>query len=89
MPQIRVDPEEVKRVAKDVKSKKDTMEDAINRAKSTMQQLQPNFTGKRSKRIFEEWEGMQPKLKDAMQTFLQASELLERAGVDFENTDNA
>jgi WXG100 family type VII secretion target len=89
MPQIRVDPEEVKRVSRDVKSKKDTMEDAITRAKTMMTQLQPNFTGKRSKRIFEEWEGIQGKLKDAIMTFTQASDLLERAGIDFETTDNA
>ena len=89
MPQIRIDPEEVKRVSKDVKTKKDTMEDAINRAKNMMTQLQPNFTGKRSKRIFEEWESIQGKLKDAILTFTQASELLERAGIDFETTDNA
>jgi WXG100 family type VII secretion target len=89
MPTIRVDPEEVRRVSKDIKAKKDTMEDAINRAKSVMTNLQPNFTGKRSKAVFDEWERIQPKLKDAIQTIMQASDLLERAGVDFEATDNA
>jgi WXG100 family type VII secretion target len=89
MPQIKVDPEEVKRVSRDVKSKKDTMEEAINRAKSMMTQLQPNFTGKRSKKIFDEWESIQVRLKDAILTFTQASDLLDRAGIDFEATDNA
>jgi|WetSurMetagenome_2_1015567.scaffolds.fasta_scaffold102494_3 WXG100 family type VII secretion target len=89
MPQIKVDPEEVKRVSRDVKSKKDTMEEAINRAKSMMTQLQPNFTGKRSKKIFDEWESIQVRLKDAILTFTQASDLLDRAGIDFETTDNA
>jgi WXG100 family type VII secretion target len=89
MPQIQLDPEEVRRTGTDVKKKKEEMEEVVRRAKALMDNLKANFKGRRSQHVYEEWDRIYPGLTKSFETITQAGELLERAARDFEQADNA
>ena len=86
---IRVDPEQVDSVSNQFASKRGELESLVSQAQSVMTNLQSGFTGKRATAIFNEWNGMQPNLKNAIESLQQASDLLRRAATDFRAADQA
>jgi len=86
---IKIDPGEVRSTGQQVIKKKQEMEELIALVKRTMDQLQQNFTGKRSQAIYQEWQEIHPKLNQSFQTLQQVEQLLKRAADQFEEVDNA
>jgi WXG100 family type VII secretion target len=86
---IKIDPGEVRSTGQQVLKKKQEMEDLIALIKRVMDDLQQNFTGKRSQAIYQEWQELHPKLNTSFQTLDQVKDLLQRAADQFEEVDMA
>lgn len=85
---IRIDPSQVESTGNQFNSKSDELNALVQQANSLMTSLQGAFTGQRATAIFGEWNGMQPGLKNAVETLRQASILLKRAASDFRAADS-
>lgn len=89
MAEIRINPEQVETTGNQFNSKADELNALVSQANSLMTSLEGAFTGQRATAIFGEWRGMQPGLKNAVETLRQASILLKRAAADFRAADSA
>jgi len=89
MTEIRVNVGEVRDKGAQFQSRRGELESLVSAARGLMTALQGSFTGQRAQRIFQEWEGMQPRLTSAIETLQQAGDFLTRAAADFEAADTA
>lgn len=89
MVEIRIDPEQVDATGNNFKTKSDELDALTKQAQTQMNNLQAVFTGQRASAIFADWSNMQPSLTNAIQTLIQASDLLKRAAADFRSADAA
>lgn len=87
MAKIGIDPDQVDSTANQFGSRRGELESLVSQANSLMNSLQGQFTGQRATAIYNEWNNMQPNLKNAIQTLQMASDLLKRAANDFRNAD--
>lgn len=88
MAEIRINTEQVETTGNQFNSKSGELNALVSQANSLMNSLEGSFTGQRATAIFGEWRGMQPSLKQAVETLVQASTLLKRAAVDFRTADS-
>lgn len=89
MTEIRVNVGEVRDKGAQFQSRRGELESLVSAARGLMTALQGSFTGQRAQRIFQEWEGMQPRLTASIDTLQQAGDFLNRAATDFEAADTA
>ena len=89
MAEIRINPGQVESNGNQFSSKRGELEALVGQANSLMNNLRSAFLGQRATAIYAEWDGMQPQLKNAIQTLEQASMLLKRAAADFYAADSA
>ena len=89
MAEIRINPDQVESTGSQFNSKSEELNALVQQANSLMSSLEGAFTGQRATAIFGEWRGMQPGLKNAVETLRQASTLLKRAASDFRAADSA
>ena len=88
MAEIRINPDQVDSTGGQFTSKSNELSSLVQQANSLMSNLEGVFTGQRASAIFNEWHGMQPSLKNAVETLTQASTLLKRAASDFRAADS-
>lgn len=89
MAEIRINPDQVDSTGNQFSSKRGELEALVAQAQGLMNSLQGVFTGTRATAIFNEWNGMQPNLKNAITTLQSASDLLKRAATDFRAADSS
>lgn len=89
MAEIRINPDQVETTSQQFGSKRGELDALVQQANALMRSLEGAFTGQRATAIFNEWNGLQPNLKNAVQTLQQASDLLRRAATDFRAADSA
>jgi len=82
MPQIIVDPDQVDSTGSQFSTKRGELESLLSNARSLMSK------GQRATAIFNEWNGMQTSLNNAVTALQQASDLLKRAATDFRAADS-
>jgi WXG100 family type VII secretion target len=87
MSEIRINTGDVTRIGGDFGKMSDEVDSLVSRAKGMMGNLQPQFTGGRSKRIFDQWDQMAPSLQSAIETLRSAGALLSSASKDFSDAD--
>lgn len=88
MVEIRINPDQVESTGNQFQTKRGELESLTSQAQSLMNSLQGVFTGQRATAIFNEWQSMQPNLKNAIQTLQMAGDLLKRAAADFRAADS-
>lgn len=88
MPQIMIDPDQVDSTGGQFSTKRGELESLLSNARSLMTNLQGAFKGQRATAIFNEWNGMQTNLNNAVTALQQASDLLKRAATDFRAADS-
>jgi len=89
MTEIRVNVADVRDRGAQFQNKRNELEALVTAARNMMIALQGTFTGVRAQRIFNEWEGMQPRLNAAIETLQTAGTFLTKAAADFETADTA
>lgn len=89
MAEIRINPDQVESTGNQFNAKRGELDALTSQAQSLMNSLQGVFAGQRATAIFNEWNSMQPNLKNAIQTMQMASDLLKRAANDFRAADSA
>jgi WXG100 family type VII secretion target len=89
MAEIRINPEQVESTGAQFQSKRGELESLVSAAQSLMNSLQGQFMGQRATAIFNEWNSMQPSLKNAIITLQSAGDLLKRAANDFRAADSS
>lgn len=89
MPQIIVSPENLNQTGVQFDTKRQELEALNAQARGYISALQGEWKGNRATRFFGEWEMMEKRLLDAIQTLQDASTLLKRASADFASADNA
>jgi len=87
MSEIRINTGDVTRTGADFGKMSEEVGSLVSRAKSMMGNLQGQFTGARSKRIFDQWDQMAPSLQSAIETLGSAGRLLGSAAEDFNSAD--
>lgn len=86
---IVINPDQVDDTGNQFSTKRGELETLNQQANSLMNNLQGVFRGQRATAIFNDWNAMQPSLKEAVATLEQASTLLKRAAADFRAADSA
>jgi len=87
MSEIRINTGDVSQTGVDFGNMSNDVEGLVSRAKGMMGNLQGQFTGARSKRIFDQWDQMVPGLQSAIETLRSAGRLLGSAAEDFYSAD--
>jgi len=88
MTQILITPEEVTNTGNQFNAKAGELQTLINNARTLMSNLESTFRGMRATNTFNEWNSMQPNLKNAVETLEVTSRILKQAAADFEAVDN-
>ena len=88
MSEIRINTGDVTRTGVDFRNMSEEVDSLVSRAKGMMGNLQGQFTGARSKRIFDQWDQMAPSLQSAIETLRSAGALLGSAAEDFSTADS-
>ena len=87
MTQILINTEQVTNTGNQFNAKAGELEALINNARSLMNSLEACWQGVRKTNTFNEWNSMQPNLKNAVETLQVTSRILKQAAADFEATD--
>ena len=87
MTQILINTEQVTNTGNQFNAKAGELEALINNARSLMNSLEAGWQGVRKTNTFNEWNSMQPNLKNAVETLQVTSRILKQAAADFEATD--
>jgi len=87
MTQILINTEQVTSTGNQFNAKAGELEALINNARSMMSSLEASWQGVRKTNTFNEWNSMQPNLKNAVETLQVTSRILKQAAADFEATD--
>jgi len=89
MTEIRINVADVYQRGSDFQTKRGELETLVAAARTMMTTLQSTFMGQRAQRIFNEWEGFQPRLNAAIETLQTAGTFLTKAAADFETADTS
>jgi WXG100 family type VII secretion target len=84
---IQITPENVQNTSNDFSRKEQDIEAMNNAAINMMNNLRNEFKGNRANKIFAEWEGIIPKLKEAQASLTTASQILKEAANAFSQAD--
>lgn len=85
---IRIDTGQIQDAGASFERQSGEVQQLIGQAQTLMNSLEGQFTGQRAQRIFSEWQEMQPRLRTAHESLLQASNLMKRAAQDFTQVDS-
>lgn len=85
---IQINPEEIRDKGNQFSSKSEELNSLIAASRRVMDDLHSTFRGQRANAIFNEWEGMQSRLQNAVETLRNTGALLKQAATDFSEVDS-
>jgi WXG100 family type VII secretion target len=86
---IRIDTTQIAVASNSYHSKRNELDALISETRSMINFLQGQFTGIRANRMFEEWEGLQPRLIETIEILQISGDLLARIAADFSAADSS